>query len=150
MCSTSILWKVLLELGLPNYMATKTLRKENRNEGTIIMSTFPKRNILSTAARKLILDKHLCACVNIIKINSLYLWKDKLEVQEEYLALFKSTRNQVPALKYEIKKIHPYEVPEIVELKTNKFSEEYASWLNSVTSDSTTTKKRQSKISAKN
>lgn len=116
-------------------MASKTLLKKNGKDGVIIVSTFPKPRIFSAAARKLILDKHLCACINVIKINSLYLWKGKLEIHEEYLALFKSTRKRVPALIHEIEKIHPYEVPEIVELKTNRFSKAYLSWLNSATSE---------------
>jgi periplasmic divalent cation tolerance protein len=116
-------------------VASKTLLKKNGNDGAIIISTFPKPRIFSAAARKLILDKHLCACINVIKINSFYLWKGKLEIHEEYLALFKSTRKRVPALIHEIEKIHPYEVPEIVELKMNRASKAYLSWLNTATSD---------------
>ena len=121
--------------GLCRYiMISKQLKKKKANEGVIIISTFPNRSILSNASKRLILDKHLCACINVIKVNSHYLWKGKLENHDEYLALFKSTRKNVPALKDEIEKIHPYEVPEIVELNTNKFSKSYLSWLNSTTS----------------
>jgi len=116
-------------------MASRTVLKKIRKDGAIIVSTFPERRIFSAVARNLIVDKHLCACINVIKIDSLYHWKGKLEIHEEYLALFKSTRKRVPALIHEIEKIHPYEVPEIVELKTNRFSKAYLSWLDSETSD---------------
>ena len=79
-------------------MASKTLLKKNGKDGVIIVSTFPKPRIFSVPARKFILDKHLCACINVIKINSLYLWKGKLEIHERYLALFKSTRKRYPLL----------------------------------------------------
>jgi periplasmic divalent cation tolerance protein len=49
------------------------------------------------------------------------------------MAVFKSTRKRVHALKQEIEKIHPYEVPEIVELKTGRFNKTYLSWLNNST-----------------
>jgi periplasmic divalent cation tolerance protein len=120
---------------LCRYMTiSKQLKKKKANEGVIIISTFPNRSILSSASKRLILEKHLCACINVIKIHSFYLWKGKLENHDEYLALFKSTRKNIPALRDEIEKIHPYEVPEIVELKTNKFSKSYLSWLNNTTS----------------
>ena len=66
-------------------------------------------------SEKVILDKHLCACINVIKINSLYLWKGKLEIHEEGLGSIQVNTQKIPALIHEIEKIHPYEVPEIVE-----------------------------------
>lgn len=114
-------------------MTLKTVVKKGGGEGALVVSTFPKSDMFSSAAKKLIMDKHLCACINVIKINSLYYWKGNLEVHEEYMAIFKSTRKKTPALKHEIEKIHPYEVPEIVELKTGRFSKTYLSWLNDST-----------------
>ncbi|HEY7079555.1 MAG TPA: divalent cation tolerance protein CutA [Nitrososphaeraceae archaeon] len=114
-------------------MTLKTIVKKSDGEGVLVVSTFPKSDIFSSTAKKLIMDKHLCACINVIKINSLYYWKGKLEVHDEYMAIFKSTRKRIPALKHEIEKIHPYGVPEIVELKTGRFSKTYLSWLNNST-----------------
>lgn len=114
-------------------MTLKTVLKKSGGEGVLVVSTFPKSEIFSSVAKKIIMDKNLCACINVIKVDSLYYWKDKMEVHEEYMAVFKSTRKKVHALIHEIEKIHPYEVPEIVELKTGKFSKAYLSWLNSST-----------------
>ena len=121
---------------------TKTGIKKSGRDGALVVSTFPNSDIFSSIARNLIMDKHLCACINVIKINSLYFWGGKLEVHNEYMAIFKSTRNRVSTLMHEIEKIHPYEVPEIVELETDRFSKEYLSWLNSSTSDFTITSKK--------
>ena len=96
--------------------------------GIIIMSTFPDEKSAISMAERLI-NKKLCACVNLTKVRSLYSWNNKLEDHEEYLALFKSTSSASKELKSNIERAHPYEVPEIVELKMNKVSSGYMSWL---------------------
>ena len=100
----------------------------NKQFGVIILSTFPNEESSVSVAKELI-NKKLCACVNLTKVRSLYNWNNKLEDQEEYLVLFKSTTSTVEELKSNIKRAHPYEVPEIVEIRMNKVSKSYLSWL---------------------
>jgi periplasmic divalent cation tolerance protein len=100
----------------------------NKQFGVIILSTFPDEESSILLAKELI-NKKLCACINLTKVRSLYNWKNKLEDQEEYLVLFKSTTSTVEELKSNIKQAHPYEVPEIVEIRMNKVSKSYLSWL---------------------
>ena len=100
----------------------------NKQFGVIILSTFPDEESSILLAKELI-NKKLCACINLTKVRSLYNWKNKLEDQEEYLVLFKSTTSTVEELKSNIKRGHPYEVPEIVEIRMNKVSKSYLSWL---------------------
>jgi periplasmic divalent cation tolerance protein len=100
----------------------------NKQFGVIILSTFPDEESSILLAKELI-NKKLCACINLTKVRSLYNWKNKLEDQEEYLVLFKSTTSTVEELKSNIKRAHPYEVPEIVEIRMNKVSKSYLSWL---------------------
>ena len=100
----------------------------NKQFGVIILSTFPDEKSSISLAKKLI-NKKLCACINLTKVRSLYNWNNKLEDQEEYLVLFKTTTSTVEELKSNIKRAHPYEVPEIVEIRMNKVSKSYLSWL---------------------
>jgi periplasmic divalent cation tolerance protein len=100
----------------------------NKQFGVIILSTFPNEESSVSVAKELI-NKKLCACINLTKVRSLYNWNNKLEDQEEYLVLFKSTTSTVEELKSNIKRAHPYEVPEIVEIRMNKVSKSYLSWL---------------------
>lgn len=104
-------------------------RKRKPNEGIIILSTFPEVGIILRAAKELILNKKVCACVNIVRVRSLYVWNEKLEDHDEYIVLFKTTKRASAIVKAEIRRIHPYQVPEIVELKMNDVSESYLSWL---------------------
>jgi len=94
----------------------------------IIISTYPdKKSVLKTA--NVVVKKQLAACVNFTKINSVYIWKGKMEKTEEFLALFKTTTTANSLLKTEIKKLHPYKVPEIVEIKINSINKSYLDWL---------------------
>ena len=96
--------------------------------GIIIISTYPnKKSILKIA--NLVVKKRLAACVNYTKIGSVYIWKEKIEDTEEFLALFKTTQKAKELLKKEIAKTHPYEVPEIVEIKMDNVSKPYLDWL---------------------
>ena len=96
--------------------------------GIIIISTYPNKKSISKIAN-LVVKKRLAACVNYTKIGSVYIWKGKMEDTEEFLALFKTTQKVKELLKREIAKTHPYEVPEIVELKIDSVSKPYLDWL---------------------
>ena len=95
-------------------------------KGSIIISTFESRSSANKIAKKVI-SKKLCACVNIIKINSFYYWHNKMQHDNEYLCFFKTA---LPTkLQKELKRIHPYEVPEIVEIRMDNVDKDYLGWL---------------------
>ena len=94
----------------------------------IIVSTFPSKQSVTSIANQLV-KKKLAACVNITKISSVYTWKGKIENQDEYLALFKTTKKNQAALKKELKKIHPYDVAEIAEINVESINQPYMKWL---------------------
>ena len=96
--------------------------------GVIILSTFPNEESAAEAARHVVSAK-LCACVNFTPIRSIYPWNGQIEDQHEFIALFKTTSKSAKKLKAEIATLHPYEVPEIVELKMSNVSKPYLSWL---------------------
>jgi len=94
----------------------------------IIISTFPSKQSVTSIANKLV-KKRLVACVNITTISSIYTWKGKIENQNEYLALFKTTKKNQSVLKKELKKLHPYDVPEIAEINVESINQSYMKWL---------------------
>ena len=94
----------------------------------IIISTFPDKKTITSIANQLV-KKKLAACVNITKISSVYSWKEKIESQSEYLALFKTTKKNLQALKKELEKLHPYDIPEIVEINPISINKPYLKWL---------------------
>ena len=94
----------------------------------IIISTFPDKKTVTKIANQLVKRK-LVACVNIIKISSIYSWKGNIENQAEYLGLFKTSKKNQSILKKELKKLHPYDVPEIAEININSINQPYMKWL---------------------
>jgi periplasmic divalent cation tolerance protein len=56
-----------------------------------------------------------------------------LENQEEFIVFFKTTKLRASSLKDEIRRLHPYDVPEILEIKLDDVSGDYLSWLVQVT-----------------
>ena len=87
-------------------------------------------------ARKLahaIVGAHLAACVNIIpNIRSIYEWKSKIEEDEELILFIKTRRENVSQLIEFVKKNHPYEVPELIELPIQNGNDDYLKWIDSV------------------
>ena len=94
----------------------------------VIVSTFPSKQSVTSIANKLVMKK-LAACVNITKISSVYTWKGKVENQNEYLAFFKTTKKNQSTLKKELKRLHPYDVPEIAEINVESINQPYMKWL---------------------
>ncbi len=117
------------------------------SKGTIILSTFPTKESVVDVANKVVANR-LCACVNFSKIRSIYSWRGKMEDQSEFIALFKTTAKSAKKLKAEIARLHPYEVPEIVELRMCDVSKSYLSWL--VESTDGVAKKRNNSTKRRN
>jgi periplasmic divalent cation tolerance protein len=115
-----------------HYMTNK-----KRQTGVLIISTFPSEESIASISKDLIVSKKLCACVSLTKVRSIYYWNNKLEDQEEFIVFFKTTKLCAKRLKDEIKKLHSYEVPEILELKMDDVSRDYLSWLVQCTTMST-------------
>ena len=95
---------------------------------TIIVSTYPDKKSIIKISNELVKTK-VAACVNIIKISSIYAWKGKIENTSEYLALFKTTSKNKKILKEKIKSTHPYDVPEIAEIDVTSINKPYLDWL---------------------
>ncbi len=79
---------------------------------------------------KHLLEKKLIACANIIpSITSLYEWEGKLNQDEESLIIMKSKEILFDKIEAEIKKIHKYEIPEILCIPIIKGNKDYLNWL---------------------
>ena len=78
-----------------------------------------------------LVDKKLAACVNIIpKIISVYRWQNKIENDDEITLLIKTKKELFTAVQFEIEKLHPYDIPEIISIKIEDGNNDYLDWLN--------------------
>ena len=106
---------------------------EKKQSGVLVISTYPNEESIVEISNNLIIAKKLCACISLTKVRSIYYWNNKLEDQEEFIVFFKTTKLRASSLKDEIRRLHPYEAPEILELKLDGVSRDYLSWLVQVT-----------------
>jgi periplasmic divalent cation tolerance protein len=94
----------------------------------VVLCNAPKDHA-ERIARALV-EAKLAACVNLVPgVVSIYRWKGTIEREEETTLLIKTSDDRVDALMDEIRKQHPYEVPEIVALPTNEVNPAYAAWV---------------------
>lgn len=77
-----------------------------------------------------LITRGLCACVQVISgVTSFYKWQGKLERTQEHLIFLKTTESQLDGLMDALKKIHPYEVPEIIATPITSADPEYLKWM---------------------
>lgn len=95
----------------------------------IVLTTIAQKQDADKLALQLV-ERRLAACVNIVgPIRSVYRWKQNITNEPEYLLLIKTTAEHAPQLQAAFKELHPYELPECVELAVQGGSEEYLAWL---------------------
>jgi periplasmic divalent cation tolerance protein len=85
-------------------------------------------------ARKIaraLVEHRLAACVSILAspVQSVYRWKGSVESAKEFLLLIKTTKARFPRLKTEVKRLHSYDVPEIIALPIAFGASNYLAWV---------------------
>lgn len=96
----------------------------------IVLVTCGSQKEARQIARALV-DARLAACVNVMQapIESIYRWKGKVETAREFLLVIKSSRKRFAALEKEVRRLHSYDVPEIVALPIERGSRPYLAWI---------------------
>ena len=79
---------------------------------------------------ELLVNGKKAACVNIVPgVDSIFWWEDKLDSARESLLLVKTKASLFPEIVELVKRMHSYEVPEIIALPIIAGSEDYLKWL---------------------
>ncbi|MCB0331237.1 MAG: divalent-cation tolerance protein CutA [Bdellovibrionales bacterium] len=82
-------------------------------------------NIIST-----LVEERLIACGNLLpKGVSIYRWQGKVEREEEFLLLMKTTAARLKEAKIRYIELHPYEVPELLVITPSDGAESYLAWI---------------------
>ena len=79
---------------------------------------------------ELLVNEKKAACVSIVPgVDSVFWWEDKLDSARESLLLVKTRASLFPEIVELVKRMHSYEVPEIIPLPIISCSEDYLKWL---------------------
>lgn len=93
----------------------------------------PPRSKTPSASRALV-EERLAACVNIVPgLTSIYRWHGAIETAGEILLIVKTTAANLDNLEAAIRRLHSYQVPELLALTPESASEPYLDWLLSQT-----------------
>ena len=92
------------------------------------MTTFPDKDMAKSIA-KLLVEKHLAACVQILPIESVYIWQDKVYDETEIILFIKSKMELFDKIATAIRESHTYEVPEIIQVPITGGIPEYVKWI---------------------
>src|SRR5512142_955975 len=94
----------------------------------IVLTTAGSREEAGKIARALV-ERRLAACVNIVSIESVYRWKERVESAPEWLLVVKTTAEALDDVDAAIRELHSYELPECVVVPIEAGSEEYLEWI---------------------
>ena len=99
-----------------------------------VVTTTARREEAQRIARELV-EARLAACVQIVgPIASTYRWQGKVENDEEWQCWVKTRSELYAQVEEAIRRIHPYEVPEIIAVPVVAGSANYLAWLDAQTS----------------
>ncbi len=82
------------------------------------------------ALARQVVEEGLCACVNVVPgVRSCFRWEGRVETADEVLLVAKTTASLAAALRDRIVALHPYQVPEVLQLAIADGLPAYLQWL---------------------
>jgi len=77
-----------------------------------------------------LLSRRLVACCQIEgPIRSRYRWDDELQEDKEYRLMLKTITDHFVKIEELVKRLHPYDVPQIIALPILMGAQEYLDWI---------------------
>jgi periplasmic divalent cation tolerance protein len=95
----------------------------------VVLTNLPDREAALALARSLVQER-LAACVNVLaECTSIYRWEGAVETAQEVPVLIKVPGDRYAQLEQAIRRLHPYELPEIVAVSASAGLPEYLQWV---------------------
>ncbi|GLK66634.1 divalent-cation tolerance protein CutA [Hansschlegelia plantiphila] len=76
-----------------------------------------------------VIERREAACARISRAESVYRWDGEIRRTEEFVVEIKTTAAASPAVERTIRRLHAYDLPEILVLPIIGGSESYLAWL---------------------
>jgi len=114
---------------LPGTVFRKPFWMEIEMSEILMMSTTDSAELAHTIASALV-ESRLAACVSILPgMRSVYRWEGRLCDDAEWLLLVKTSEACFEGVRSEIRRLHTYQVPEILALPIRAGDGDYLRWL---------------------
>ena len=83
---------------------------------------------------KALLKKKLIACANILPPHkALFMWDGEAKEESENLMIVKTRKEKAEVVEAEIKSLHPYECPCVLQIDSLSANTEFAQWVHEQT-----------------
>lgn len=101
----------------------------DENQYVVVLCTCPDDEVGARIARALV-DEGLAACVNrVAGVVSTFRWEGRVREESEVLLVAKTAAARVDAVASRIRKLHPYELPEVLAVPVSGGLAEYLAWI---------------------
>jgi periplasmic divalent cation tolerance protein len=95
----------------------------------LVLSTTDSLELAQKIASALV-EAREAACVNIVPgIRSVYRWEGKMCEEAEVLLLIKSTAERFEAINARIRRLHTFQVPEVIVVPITAGDPSYLQWI---------------------
>lgn len=95
----------------------------------LVITNVPDCDTGLKIARHLI-EARLAACVNMLgECTSVYRWRGEVETAAEHPLLIKTREALYPQVETAIRRLHPYELPEIIAVRIERGLPDYLDWM---------------------
>ena len=95
----------------------------------LLYTTYPSIVEAEQAGRALV-ERRLCACVNILPgMISLYWWQGKIDRGEEVVMIIKTRASLAELVRAAVKQMHTYSTPAILVLPVESVDPDYHAWI---------------------
>ncbi len=95
----------------------------------VVLVTAPSGDVADAIAHALV-GERLAACVNVVPgVRSIYRWEGSIEASAELLLVVKTRADRTAELAARVRELHPYELPEVLELPVVGGAAAYLDWV---------------------
>ena len=96
----------------------------------VVLVTCGSKREARKIAQALVKEK-LAACANVMEapVKSIYRWKGRIESAREFLMIIKTSRSRFPAVEGTIRRLHSYDLPEMIAVPIVGGSQDYLAWI---------------------
>jgi periplasmic divalent cation tolerance protein len=112
-------------------------REANMERAVFVYTTYPSIVEAEQAGRALV-ERRLCACVNILQgMISYYWWQGAVERGEEATMIIKTRASLAEKVRAAIKEMHSYAMPAVLVIPIETVDPDYHAWIISETNSPT-------------